>query len=316
MPLYRVGKTWYVDLATARGRLRRSTGTADRKQAQAYYQRLRTEAWRQERLGEAPSVTWGEALQKWVREKNPGLPDKYRVRALLIPSQERLPVSDSWIRKYSEGRSSGSFNRQLALLNQIHRLSGVEPASVERKSSPSGRTRFLSKLEWGRLSAALSKESPLLLSCAGFTLATGLRENNVLELEWSQVDLKRRTVLLHADQMKNRETLGIPLTDAAMAVLRARRGKNRRWVFAHPESGKPLVKASNRAWYTAVKKAKLVGFRWHDLRHTWASWAVMNGVSLRDLMALGGWKSYAMVTRYAHLAPEHLRAAADRVKPV
>ena len=57
-------------------------------------------------------------------------------------------------------------------------------------------------------------------------------------------------------------------------------------------------------------------FRFHDLRHTWASWHVMSGTSLQELMELGGWKSYEMVLRYAHLAPEHLSAAAQRIERV
>ena len=64
-----------------------------------------------------------------------------------------------------------------------------------------------------------------------------------------------------------------------------------------------------------MKKAKLEGFRWHDLRHTWASWGVMAGVSLAELKELGGWKTAALVNRYAHLSASHLARAADKIKP-
>ena len=59
---------------------------------------------------------------------------------------------------------------------------------------------------------------------------------------------------------------------------------------------------------------RITEFRFHDLRHTWASWHVMHGTSLQELMELGGWKSYEMVLRYAHLAPEHLADAAARIE--
>jgi integrase len=67
------------------------------------------------------------------------------------------------------------------------------------------------------------------------------------------------------------------------------------------------------AWQRACDKAGITDFRWHDLRHTWASWHVQNGTSLQELMELGGWKSYKMVLRYAHLAGDHLRNAAGNI---
>jgi integrase len=68
------------------------------------------------------------------------------------------------------------------------------------------------------------------------------------------------------------------------------------------------------SWTRSLAKAEITHFRFHDLRHTWASWHVMHGTSLQELMELGGWKSYEMVLRYAHLAPEHLADAASRIE--
>jgi len=67
------------------------------------------------------------------------------------------------------------------------------------------------------------------------------------------------------------------------------------------------------AWQRACDKAGITDFRWHNLRHTWASWHVQNGTSLQELMELGGWKSYRMVLRYAHLAGDHLKSAAGNI---
>lgn len=154
----------------------------------------------------------------------------------------------------------------------------------------------------------------MLRQAAEFALATGLRENNVLELEWGQIDQRRRVAWLHGDQMKAGKPLGIPLNDAACAILVERRGIDKRYVFGNPDH--PLSRASNRAWRAARTKAKLTNFRWHDLRHTWASWHAMNGTRLEDIQQLGGWASPQMVQRYRHLSPEHLAEAAARVKPV
>lgn len=316
MSLYRVGDVWYIDIASKRGRIRESAKTSDRKAAQEYHDRVKAETWRQDRLGERPPVTWGEAIKKWLEAKPRGLPDRYRIAAMGVAIIEPLPLSAEQVSSLLPDSSPGNFNRSLALIVAIHNASGVSPPQISRRSMPSGRTRWLSLEEWGRLKKALTKESELLASAAEFTLATGLRENNVLELEWSQVDLRRRVAWFYADQMKGRVEHGIPLNDAAMTVLEARRGIHKRWVFGNPDY--PLTKASNRAWYNALRKSKLkgTGVVWHTLRHTWASWAVMSGVRLEELMKLGGWKTYAMVLRYAHLAPEHMAEAASKIRPV
>jgi integrase len=82
------------------------------------------------------------------------------------------------------------------------------------------------------------------------------------------------------------------------------------WVFV--KAGKPVHQTSTRAWRRAVAKAAIQDFCWHDLRHTWASWHVQNGTPLNILQELGGWSSFRMVQRYAHLSSEHLRSWVDR----
>jgi integrase len=77
--------------------------------------------------------------------------------------------------------------------------------------------------------------------------------------------------------------------------------------------GRPIIQASTKAWYTALEKAGIADFRWHDLRHTWASWHVQQGTPLFAPQELGGWESPEMVRRYAHLAAEHLAPYADRL---
>ena len=77
--------------------------------------------------------------------------------------------------------------------------------------------------------------------------------------------------------------------------------------------GKPVTQVSTKAWYAALARAGIKDFRWHDLRHTWASWHVQSGTPLFALQELGGWESTAMVRRYAHLAADHLAPYADRL---
>lgn len=320
MSLYRVGEIWYVDVTPANsGRVRRSTGTADRKAAQEYHDTLKADFWRQAKLGDTPSSTWGEAAAAWLKESERDASDRYRLKALELPLT--LPLAEltaARIESELKGMTPGSHNRCANLIAAVLNLAkekGLtkEVPAIARRPTPKGRVRWLTADEWKKL----RKRLPAYLEqMAAFTLATGLRENNVLNLEWRQVDLRRRVAWIHADQAKAGRSIGVPLNDDAMAILEARKGTHRTWVFAHEESGKPIVKASNRAWRAARKAAGLQDVRWHDLRHTWASWHVMGGTTIIELMELGGWASMAMVQRYAHLAPEHLARAAANVKPV
>lgn len=314
MSLYRVTGIWYIDLPSERGRIRRSTGTADKKEAQQYHERVKGEIWRQDKLGEAPPITWGEAVKKWLDVKPRGMPDRYRLRSIGLAASDLLPLSSSTLEQKLAKYQGSTHNRVLALLLAIHSCASVPMPKIEKKEVPKGRTRWLSAEEWKTLRSKLAITSPLLAQAAEFTLSTGLRENNVLGLEWSQVDMKRRVAWIYADQAKGKETIGVPLNDDAMAVLEARRGIHKRFVFGNPDY--VLYKASNRAWYEALRQAKLVGFRWHDLRHTWASWAVQGGVRIEELQQLGGWKTLQMVQRYSHLSTEHLAGVAAKVKPV
>lgn len=145
-----------------------------------------------------------------------------------------------------------------------------------------------------------------------FALATGLREQNVLRLEWSRVDLKRKTMRVLGQDAKGKKAMGFPLNREAVAILRAQEGIDRKWVFPSP-SGEPYTRANNTAWRAAFRRSGVPYARWHDLRHTWASWHVMAGTSLIELKDLGGWRSIQSVMRYAHLAPEHLKGAAEKV---
>ena len=78
--------------------------------------------------------------------------------------------------------------------------------------------------------------------------------------------------------------------------------------------GVPYDDCNTRAFQNAVKRSGVGPLRWHDLRHTFASWAVQGGVTLQQLMELGAWKSYSMVLKYGHLAPDHLANAAELVR--
>lgn len=90
-------------------------------------------------------------------------------------------------------------------------------------------------------------------------------------------------------------------------------GKDPKAVFTY--KGKPVTQVNTKAWYKALDRAGIEDFRWHDLRHTWASWLTQQGVPLNVIQEMGAWESAEMVRRYAHLAPEqfakHARVVDD-----
>lgn len=103
----------------------------------------------------------------------------------------------------------------------------------------------------------------------------------------------------------------IPLNENAIDVLKKQLGKHPVYVFTYENK---QVKACNtRAWRKALNRANIQNVRWHDLRHTWASWHVQHGTSLQELQQLGGWSNFDMVLRYAHLSSNHLKEAAKRI---
>ena len=155
--------------------------------------------------------------------------------------------------------------------------------------------------------ALLEALSAHLRPVVSFGLATGCRMGEILNLEWHRVDFDRRGPGWTMAPPKRRGTWH-PLNNDAIPAPRAVEGDHGRWCLrtrASAWSAWALVE-------TCPQAGRDHGVRFHDLRHTWASWHVTNGTSLQELMELGGWKSYEMVLRYAHLAPDHLSHAPRR----
>jgi integrase len=109
---------------------------------------------------------------------------------------------------------------------------------------------------------------------------------------------------------KNGKPIAAPLNATALEVLRRQMGKHPQSVFTY--AGKPVARVNTRAWGKALKRAGIENFRWHDTRHTWATWHRQSGTPTHELQRLGGWRSSVMVERYA-LAPDHLARAANRL---
>ncbi|MGB0218810.1 MAG: tyrosine-type recombinase/integrase [Sinimarinibacterium flocculans] len=233
-------------------------------------------------------------------------------RALSTINRDRL---DAIVAKAKQEKASNTtINRRMSIVRAILRKAVDEWEWMDRRPrmrklrEPAGRERYLSDEELDRLCAELPEHTRQMLV---FTLSTGLRQGNVKHLRWAHVDLRRRFLFVPAAEAKARKPIGVPLNEVAMQVLERQRGQHSEYVFSY--NGEPIRQVSTKAWRAALKRAGIEDFRWHDLRHTFASWHAQNGTPMHVLQELGGWNTTEMVKRYTHLSVEHLRDYADRL---
>lgn len=313
---------WQITFRLAGREIRRTSGTANRREAEELEEEFRRDYWRQVKLGEK-RFTWEQALERYQLEDCRKKSWERTARALARLSRflAGAPLSEitrDSILKIRQVRarqvSSSSVNRELAVLRSLlnrcahewdmldsapkvplFRAEAIEPSWITREQAHE----------------LLDRLPPHLADMARIALATGLRRANVTGLEWSRVDLARGTAFIPAGQAKGRKAIVVPLNAEAIAVLERWRGKHDQFVFVVRRIA-PIHQVATKAWRTACTAVGLPGLRFHDLRHTWASWQVQAETPLSHLQELGGWSSFAMVQRYAHLSPGHLRQYADR----
>ena len=267
--------SWWVKIIIDGRKVQRSTGTDDKVKAQEFHDRLKAQMWDQHRLGVKPRRSWKDAVVRWLSEtseKATHHEDKRKLIWLhsflgeLTLNEITLDVIDEIKAAKLKEATKGTTNRYLALVRSILLRARDEWEWVDKVpkvrlfKETASRERSLTREEAGKL---LDELPPHQRDVVLFALATGLRQMNVLKLEWSQIDLERR-----------------------------------------------------HAWIHALQRAGITDFRWHDLRHTWATWQRQAGTPTHELQRLGGWLTGAMVERYAHLAPDHLASAASRLDSV
>ena len=213
----------------------------------------------------------------------------------------------------------------------LHPLAKVRPLKLDT----TGKVRYLSDIEEKQLRQALKDRDtktkaerdsgntwrrergypilPTLWNCTYgdhltpivlLTLNTGLRRGEVFSLKWQDINTQTKTLTVHGDTAKSGNTRHIPLNSEALDVLQAWKAQNDSdLVFPGPD-GKPLTTIKT-SWLTLLKQARIANFRFHDIRHTFASKLVMKGVPLNTVRELLGHADLKTTLRYAHLAPDH-----------
>jgi len=228
---------------------------------------------------------------------------------------------EKWQSEQLKGNKPATTNRKLTVLKHIIKkgadwgMASEETlkrvGKVKKKVEENTRLRFLTVEECQTLIDCCAEHLKPIVTVA---LHTGMRRGEILNLKWEQVDVKHGFILLEIT--KNGERREIPIDNTlTMMFNNMPRGLESVYVFTDPRTGEPY-KSVQTSFETALKRAEIRDFRFHDLRHTFASHLVMAGVDLTSIRELLGHKSLAMTIRYAHLAPGHKRRAINMLDKV
>jgi integrase len=283
---------------------------------------------------EAKRHTLGEAIERYERENLPGMKSASHRRiydafwtgklgAFTLADITPAAINDALRELTAErqlGPQSVAHYRQAlssVLAQAVNTWQWIEQSPMHRVPKPAlprGRVRYLSDDERERLLSVCKESANADLYLAVLlSLTTGGRQAETMGASWAQIDLSRATLQL--EQTKNGSRRALHLVAPVVALLKER-AKVRRidtgLLFASRVNPKQPVDL-RQPWEKALKAAGIGDFHWHDLRHTFASMAAMNGASLPELAALLGHRTLSMVQRYAHLSPGHTAALAERV---
>ncbi|WP_103727613.1 site-specific integrase [Novosphingobium sp. HII-3] len=318
MSLYkRPGSSFWQYSFTLDGiRFRGSTGTESKREAQALEAAKRTEAknktkfdddWR---LRDVLGAYWHEHGQH--APSSAFIEQKLDVLSRIIgPNTKLADLTNQKLLNYKaarrgEGLQSHSINRDFnclrAALNHAKDVHGKTIPNIAwkkvRSPEPPGRVRFLSTDEY---EAILAVSDPGLQRIIKFAVATGLRKTNILTLDWRNVDLSSSLITV---VVKGNKRHTVRMTAEVRAMLA---------MDTHRVGAVFDTVNFRKRWDRAVKLSGLDDLHFHDLRHTFASWARMAGADLADICDALAHSSVAVTMRYAHIEPAHHETAFDRV---
>ncbi len=313
LKLIKRGSYWHLR-GTVRGKtVRETTGCAQRPDAEEV--RIKREAEIVERSlhGASATATFIEAAVMYLEAGGEARfvePLTTYLGTTKLGRIDQAAIDRSTKALYPNAAPS-TLNRQVytpmaAILHFAAERGHCDWRKIRRPKQPAGRVRWL-RPEWAeRLMEACS---PHLQPLVTFLFYTGARLSEALYLDWRDVDLQRGQVCFI--DTKNGESRGVPLHDCVIAEL-ANLPRREGAVFRRPD-GRPYERKTDgggqikTAFKGACRRAGIENFTPHDCRHTWATWHYAVNRDLTALMALGGWKSVAMVMRYAHVNTDHLR---------
>jgi integrase len=254
---------------------------------------------------------WAEELGAYtLADLTPALIAETRDKLKKRPTRRGSPTSPATVVRYMAALSH-------AFTVAVKEWGWIEDnpvLKVTKPKEPRGRVRFLSDEERdGLLRACQESTSRHLYPVVVLALSTGMRAQEILQLTWDRVDLTQGRILL--EETKNGERRVVPLTAHALELMHDH-AKVRRLdtSLLFPSHLHPNKAIDLRApWLKALEKAGIEDFRFHDLRHSAASYLAMNGASLAEIAEVLGHKTLQMVKRYAHLSEAHTAGVVERM---
>ena len=326
MGLVKRGHTWWMSFMYQGLQVRRSTGTTDKRLAEAIFGQVKVQIIEGrffEKLTEQQR-TFTELLDRYLSE-HAARRANYRRELTSVKNLKAFfgnPTLDQVTPKrivayknqrYIDGVKPATINRELATLKKAFNLARREwewcndnpVCRVSMEQENNTRDRWLTVDEEMPL---LHAAAPWLRELMLFAIHTGMRQGEILGLTWAGVDLFGRIVTVF--KSKNGERRSIPLNQTALELLKHKYGsRSVETELVFPSNAQTRLNASNisRSLNLALEKAKMADFHFHDLRHTCATRMVQGGVDLYKVQRLLGHKSPIMTQRYAHHYPESLR---------
>ena len=326
MGLVKRGDVWWMYFTYQGQQVRKSTGTAERRLADAILSKVKVQIIEGQYFEKAvaQSHTFTELMDRYEREhvlrklRHRGVKGYMNNLRAFFGDRTLADITPKLIvayknKRYEDGKAPATINRELANLKKAFNLAlrewewchqnPVTRVSMEKENNK--RDRWLSEEEEGRLLTACA---PWLHDLVTFALHTGMRMGEILELTWRGVDFTRRTVMVL--RSKNGERRTIPVNETVLRVLKEKakvRSLASDLVFCS-KAFTPMESGHlRRSFRLALSKAKIEEFHFHDLRHTFATRLVQWGIDLYKVQQLLGHKSPIMTQRYAHHYPESLR---------
>ncbi len=328
MGIYLKGKNWYIDYYVKGKRKRKNIGHS-KKLALQVLKNVQVKNVREDYLGiyEDKKVFFETFSKQYLdySKVNKSVAtyersERLSVKQLVLAFGDNYlyDITPEMIEKFKAMRletiSPASVNRELACLKYMYtkaiewKFVKTNPVKkVKLLKEPPGRLRYLKAEE---VSALLNECADHIKPIVIIALNTGMRKNEILSLSWREVDLKNRKITVI--NTKNNETRVIPINNTLFETLsNISRTDDKEYVF-YGKNGYP-VGDIKKGFNSALERAKISDFRFHDLRHTFGSQMVMQRVDIKTVQQLMGHKTIKMTMRYSHLSPEYVNEAINRL---